>query len=91
MSWTKVKNVHNYSSPVPAGYSCWLDYWEKNSGIRATTCCAYDCNARAEVGAHVIKVDSNDNRWFIVPLCQACSKRTDEFYVPSDYLIPSNK
>jgi len=91
MVWVKVKNVHNYSSPVPPGYFSWLDYWEKNSGKKATTCCAYGCNDRADVGAHVIKVGSDDHRWFIVPLNQKCNKSNDEFYVLSDCLVPSNK
>lgn len=29
-------------------------------------------------GCHVQKVDSTDQKWYIVPLCDACNHRTDE-------------
>ena len=46
----------------------WLDHWEKYSANRAMFCNDAFCVNLAAVGAHVIKVDSDDVR-YIVPLC----------------------
>jgi hypothetical protein len=57
---------------------------------KATECKSVLCSAKTDlVGAHVIKVDSSDGKWYIVPLSKACNKRTDEFYV-SEILVAVN-
>lgn len=70
----------------PAGYSSWLAYWETYKGP------AYKCSAcgsrNSLVGAHVKKAYSDDNHYYIVPLCAACNRRTDIFYVDSNLLLP---
>jgi hypothetical protein len=88
----KVKNLNGTAGRVPFGYESWLDYWETKSGQRATKCMRVGCNVTGRVnlvGAHIKKVDSSDNSWYIVPLCQADNKRTDEFYV-YEPLVPVN-
>ena len=86
----KVKNLNGtYDNKVPAGYSSWLDFWEKKSGKRAEKCGRNGCIKKATDGAHVQKADSNDNRWYIVPLCHECNMKpsSEEFYV-NEILVP---
>ena len=68
----------------------WKEHWEKNSSSPwPTICSAYDCNNRAEVGAHVIN-SACRGEW-IVPLCKACNNKSDEFSLKaSTALIVSN-
>lgn len=92
---TRVKNVNGSSRFAnPAGYDSWLDYWEDKSGKTAKRCSATDCHLLGRsnlVGAHVQKVNSYDNNWYIVPLCHGCNNRTDEFYVDETLVpVPSN-
>lgn len=94
----KVKNIDGsgFYSGAPAGYSSWLDYWEKATGRRATRCSAIDCHRSRSyctlVGAHVIKVDSTDRRYYIVPLCSGCNQRNGEFWVDEELVLcPSNR
>jgi len=87
----KVKNLNGTSdSEVPAGYSSWLEYWEKKTGNKANQCGC--CMAKASVGAHVKKCDSVDNNWYIVPLCQRCNNRppSQEITAYKD-LYPANE
>lgn len=87
----KVYNASGTSRyDAPAGYSSWLEYWERKSGKTARRCSAIDCHQTGRtdlVGAHVKKVDGWDNHSYIVPLCRDCNMRTDEFYV-DEVLIP---
>ena len=79
---------------APAGYSTWLEYWERKSGKTAWRCSATDCHKLGRsnlVGAHVKKVYGGDNHSYIVPLCRECNMRTDEFYVDEELIpLPSN-
>ena len=91
----KVKNVNGSSRFVsPAGYNTWLDYWEAKSGKTACVCSTTSCYQFGRsnlVGAHVQKVNSTDNKWYIVPLCRGCNNRTGEFYVDEILVpVPSN-
>lgn len=91
----KVKNVNGSSRfKSPAGYDTWLDYWEDKSRKTASRCSATDCHKSGRsnlVGAHVKKVNSYDQSWYIVPLCRDCNNRTDEFYVDETLVpVPSN-
>lgn len=91
----KVKNVSGSSRfNCPSGYDSWLDYWEQKTGKSAYFCSAIDCQRVGRsnlVGAHVQKVGGYDLKWYIVPLCLSCNKRTDEFYVDEALVpVPSN-
>ena len=89
---TKVKNVVGSSRfPAPSGYSSWLDYWEKKTGTKKSICGVSGCSKKELVGAHVQKVNSTDQKWYITPICGDCNKRTDEFDVVWDLVpVPSN-
>lgn len=82
----KVKNLRGTSdSPVPSGYSSWLDYWEKKTGRYYPDCAVNGHYHKADVGAHVQKADSTDNRWYIVPVCYAINNRRGESFYVSEY------
>jgi hypothetical protein len=76
---------------APSGYSSWLEYWEDKSGKKAYSCGTSNCKGKDLVGAHVQKAYSNDNKWYIVPLCKSCNNRTDIFFVEHPLVpVPSN-
>ena len=86
-----IRNVTGSSRfAKPRGYSSWLDYWVTQARQVAYFCPA--CGNSADiVGAHVQKAYSGDNRWYIVPLCSSCNKRTDTFNVSATLVpVPSN-
>lgn len=75
---TTVKNLNGTSQKnPPRGCSCWLDFWEQKTDRKAGKCA--HCDNPATLGAHVKPV--NGNLTYIVPLCDECNKRTDEFTV----------
>ena len=75
---TLVKNLNGTSKKnPPAGCSCWLNFWVQKTGRKAGECA--HCSNPATLGGHVKPV--NGSLTYIVPLCDACNKRTDEFTV----------
>lgn len=89
---TRVKNVVGSDRfSAPAGYSSWLDYWEKKTGTKQYICGASGCSSKDLVGAHVQKVGCPDEKWYITPICRKCNQRTDEFDVLWELVpVPSN-
>ena len=91
-SMTYVKNASGTSrwSKPSTGESSWLEYWEKQTGKKATRCGATDCHSTSElVGGHVQKVFGG-NEIYITPLCKGCNNRTDNFWVDTELVrVPS--
>ena len=77
---------------APKGYQSWLDYWKKHTNKNAICASSGDdccfCATYDLVGAHVQKVNSNDKKWYIVPLCKSCNQKNEPFYVDVDMLVP---
>lgn len=69
----KVKNL-NGTSDNTCRCGSWLRHWEKYGGGTATLCSEETCTKKAEVGAHVQKDSNNDQKWYIIPLCQEHNK-----------------
>jgi len=65
----KVKNI-NGTSDNTCKCESWLKHWENYGGGKAGLCVVTSCVKKAEVGAHVQKANSTDNRWYIVPFCK---------------------
>lgn len=98
----KIKNVKGSSkvSPnPPSGYKSWLEYWEVNSRNKLNSFQYYSCPACGRSflrmnfdGCHVQKVDSDDKKWYIIPLCDSCNHTKGEPDVDASLLIdvPSN-
>lgn len=66
----KVRNV-NGTSQNTCDCGSWLKHWETVVGRQAPKYCSeLKCRQTAEVGAHVQKDDSDDQGWYIIPLCK---------------------
>ena len=90
--YAKVKNLNGTTDNYPPeGYSSWIDWWraQTNSYAPYLPCANKNCSNAAEVGGHV-KLDSNNKRWFIVPICRACNRKpsSETYLVDSDDLAP---
>lgn len=72
--------VHNLQEGSREGN--WLHYWEQATGEKARKCHRVGCYSTQNlVGAHVQLDGSNNNdKWWIVPLCQSCNCRHGEHF-----------
>lgn len=73
----KVKNI-NGTSDNTCHCGSWMDHWKKFGGQSINYCPVENCLAKAEVGAHVQKEGSAENRWFIIPLCRKHNGETGQ-------------
>ncbi len=64
----KIKNI-NGTSDNKCNCDSWLDHWKKFSGQTMPFCPVENCMGHDLVGAHVQKDYTNDNNWYILPLC----------------------
>lgn len=85
----KVKNMHSGDS----GGIGWLAKWKKYKGLNDDTHVECRCCQEKEAmhGGHVIKVDSDDKKRYIVPLCVKCNEgknNTPPFSVDESDLVP---
>lgn len=58
----------------------WVDHWKKHSKNKIAICSSVGCYNTDVTGAHVKKIDS-DHDSYIIPLCEPCNDRTEEFNV----------
>ncbi len=67
----KIKNV-NGKPQCNCHCINWLEHWEKYSARIAVFCSISDCyNHEGLIGAHVQKLDSDDEEHYIIPMCKA--------------------
>lgn len=90
--YTLVKNINGTAdNEAPVGYTSCIRFWMDKKGTSdIPDCAAYGHTEKAEVGAHVKKVNpaDGDNYWYIVPVCKAINnKRGQEFWVDSNSLV----
>lgn len=78
-----VKNLKDTSkiSSKPSSHGSWLEYWKAHTGEDAPMCTVQGCYGRDVKGMPVAKVEDMFEDAYIAPICGACSKRDDEFYV----------
>lgn len=84
-----VHNLQEGFRPSPPGYSSWIDYWERKTGIKAPKCHRTGCNESVSEGAHVQLVDGG-NEWYIVPLCHKCNMKRGQSFLVDGALVPVN-
>lgn len=96
----KVKNIAGTGSNARNISESWLDYWEGKKGKTAQRCYAYDedsardkgyvyrCQETANLlGGHVKKVDCDDNRWYILPICTHHNHIDSEYWADEEDLV----
>ena len=85
-----VSNINGDSKTavLPSGYSSWIDFWEKKTGLKRGICKHETCLSAATDGAHV-NVSGHGNYWYIVPLCHKHNLSSDSFKVNGP-LVPVN-
>lgn len=88
----RVKNLnHTADRNPPSGYSSCKEFYTARRGRWPSLCACYGCQRSADVGAHVKKVGSIDNSWYIVPLCYYHNNQFgEEIDVMGDWLEPLN-
>lgn len=80
MKWKNLKGTGDNQASKP-----WLDIWKERTGYKGNPPCGRKgCNRDATLGAHVIKVDSDDRSWYLLPLCDSCNKLDDAFEKKAD-------
>jgi hypothetical protein len=80
----KLKNI-NWTDNTTCSCGSWLEYWKKFSGQTLPVFCPEEkCIQMSEVGAHVQKANSNDESWYIVPLCKTHNGETGKSLTISD-------
>ena len=84
MKIRNIKGSSKVSKNPPKDYTSWLEYWEVNANRKLKTGIKYKCPACGQAferkdfdGCHVQKVDSTDQKWYIIPLCDSCNHRND--------------
>jgi len=90
----KLKNLKGTSDNT-CKCDSWLDHWikfnEDGDDALPNYCGEKSCTSKPQVGAHVIKVNSKDDKWYIVPLCKKHNKEDETFELFSNVsLAPAN-
>lgn len=85
--------VHNRNGNRKGHYrDIGLAEWLKAKGIRTKpTCSALYCGAQSTDGAHVTKVGSQDQSWYICPFCHQHNEATNDVELKADWqsrLVP---
>lgn len=95
MAMIYVKNLKGTSDNKTTG--SWLNHWElgimeKHPELLLTgDCCVKGCDGTDLVGAHVIKADEKDRRWYIVRVCKKHNNCKDPYLVDDSMLVPVDK
>ena len=89
----RVKNLNGTADRnPPSGYNSWKDFYISRRGRWPSTCACLYCRESADVGAHVKKVGSADNSWYIAPLCYRHNNQFgEELEVVGEWLEPLYK
>lgn len=75
----EVKNLNGTTGLTAPNGKPWLKYYIEEAGLKYIPfCCVLGCCKTAQVGAHVKKVHSSDNCWYIVPMCYKHNNQRDE-------------
>ena len=89
----KVLNINNPQNRLaPSGYSSWKDFYIQKHGSWKSSCACTTCGNKADLGTHVQKVSSYDNKIYIIPLCIYHNNQFDkELDIDPDWLESTDK
>ena len=69
----------------------WKQHWINFSGKEwPSKCSVQGCNNSATLGGHIFNSDSSLEE-YIVPMCDSCNKRTEEFSLKSVTCVSANQ
>lgn len=81
-----MKNVMSGQvTPPPEGYASRLEYWEKETGLKAGECSHETCHRPATEGAVGTRAFSTDKIVYVYPACETCARRTEMLYVSGPF------
>lgn len=83
------KNL-NGTTPNRCKCGSWLAHFQHYGTGTSTKCAVKGCSNLSEVGGHVKKISAIDSKWYIVPLCKACNKLTEGFYLKAVIKKPAS-
>jgi hypothetical protein len=90
----KVKNINGTSANITTcNCGSWINHWDKFSpSPRSMFCVVKGCLEEVLEGAHVKKIDTGDDNWYIVPFCHRHNLAKDEeLEIPTyHYLVPAD-
>lgn len=90
MDYIKNANGTSRRSKPSTNEKTWLEFWEHETGKKATRCGAADNHSTGTlVGAHVKKVFGGDDL-YVTPLCSRCNQRSDNFWVDTELVRVSS-
>ena len=72
----KVKNLNG--SETGDASTSGLAAWERLSGQNAFMCFATGCIKRPSSGGRVQKDSATDKSWYLIPLCDECSRKSGQ-------------
>ncbi|MCK7511822.1 MAG: hypothetical protein MZV70_52425 [Desulfobacterales bacterium] len=74
----KIRNINGTSQKI-CKCGSWLNHWVNYSGQPVPSYCPEkSCTEKELVGAHVQQESSDDNDWYIYPLCKKHSEATGQ-------------
>lgn len=87
MRYIKVRNVSGTTDRARNIGGSWLEYYKRKSGKIHHYCAAYGCTNTDLVGGHVVKAESYDKSWYIIPICKHHNSPGKEFWVQEEELV----
>ena len=88
----KIININGTSQKI-CKCGSWLNHWINYSGQPVPSYCPEkSCTEKELVGAHVQQESSDDNNWYIYPLCKKHNEATGQSLDVADTykLVPAN-
>lgn len=64
-----IKNVNNIYLPV-GSHASWYEYWTNSSNQWLICCAERSCTKPISQGAIVQNAETDDDKWYVVPLCR---------------------
>lgn len=88
----KIRNINGTNQKM-CKCGSWLNHWVNYSGQSVPSYCPEkSCTEKELVGVHVQQENSDDNDWYIYPLCKKHSEATGQSLEVADTykLVPAN-
>ena len=85
----RVRNIKGTSNNR-CNCDSWISHWEKYARRKPKFCSEINCMNRKLFGAHIQRVDSESNEWFIIPLCAAHNNSKEILRINKTNFVSAN-